>query len=272
MSSKGVKRASPGAMEAKNPLADVELTDEDAIKLQGIQKDIARADLIVERLAQQKMKPVYEKRRAIAKGIKKFWPVALMNHPILAMHAQHNADQVALSYLEDLWLVRDETESRTFTLEFYFKENPYFSNSVLRKEFRYVPPPNAGKETPDADGITPTMLDFSWDRDVQPQACKVEWKDEARNLTKLHPRVLDDDGDDIPAEGGSFFNFFEMGSDPFEVGVIIANDIFPEAVDYFLGQAGHDDIDEDEDEDSEDDENEEEIDLEKPRPKKQKQA
>lgn len=34
-------------MEAKNPLADVELTDEDAIKLQGIQKDIARADLIV---------------------------------------------------------------------------------------------------------------------------------------------------------------------------------------------------------------------------------
>lgn len=57
-----------------------------------------------------------------------------------------------------------------------------------------------------------------------------------------------------------------------QVGVIIANDIFPEAVDYFLGQAGHDDIDEDEDEDSEDDENEEEIDLEKPRPKKQKQA
>lgn len=49
------------------------------------------------------------------------------------------------------------------------------------------------------------------------QACKVEWKDEAKNLTKLHPRVLDDDGDDIPAEGGSFFNFFEMGSDPFEV-------------------------------------------------------
>lgn len=74
------------------------------------------------------MKPVYEKRRAIAKGIKKFWPVALMNHPILAMHAQHNADQVALSYLEDLWLVRDETESRTFTLEFvswFITSSPY---------------------------------------------------------------------------------------------------------------------------------------------------
>ena len=62
--------------------------------------------------------PVYEKRRAVVKAINKFWPVALMNHDLLAVHAQHNADQAALSYLEDVWLVRDATESRCFTLEF----------------------------------------------------------------------------------------------------------------------------------------------------------
>ena len=62
--------------------------------------------------------PVYEKRRAVVKAINKFWPVALMNHDLLAVHAQHNADQAALSYLEDLWLVRDPVESRCFTLEF----------------------------------------------------------------------------------------------------------------------------------------------------------
>ena len=45
MSSKGVKRASPGAETEKNPFGDVELTDEDAVKLQGIQKDIARVEL-----------------------------------------------------------------------------------------------------------------------------------------------------------------------------------------------------------------------------------
>lgn len=45
MSSKGVKRASPGAEAEKNPLGDVELTDEDAVKLQAIQKDVARVEL-----------------------------------------------------------------------------------------------------------------------------------------------------------------------------------------------------------------------------------
>ena len=58
-----------------------------------------------------------------------------------------------------------------------------------------------------------------------------------------------------------------------QIGVSIANDVFPEAIEYFLGQAGGDDLDSDEeDEDSEDDDEEEEIDLEKPRPKKQKNA
>ena len=64
------------------------------------------------------MVPVYEKRRAVLKAINKFWPVALMNHPMLAMHVQHNSDQAALSYLEDVWLTRDAVESRCFTLEF----------------------------------------------------------------------------------------------------------------------------------------------------------
>ena len=55
-----------------------------------------------------------------------------------------------------------------------------------------------------------------------------------------------------------------------QLGVNIAHDVFPEAIDYFLGEKGGQDIDSD-DEDSEDDSNEEEIDLEKPRPKKPRQ-
>ena len=34
---------------------------------------------------------------------------------------------------------------------------------------------------------------------------------------KLYPRVADDEDDDMPAEGGSFFNFFEIAEDPFDV-------------------------------------------------------
>jgi template-activating factor I len=45
--SKGMKRASPGAEEEKNPLSNVELSDEDAKKLTEIQRDLARAELIL---------------------------------------------------------------------------------------------------------------------------------------------------------------------------------------------------------------------------------
>ena len=51
-----------------------------------------------------------------------------------------------------------------------------------------------------------------------------------------------------------------------QIGILIANDIFPEAIEYFLGQRGGED--DDEDDEDEDDSDEEEIDLEKPRPKK----
>ncbi len=56
-----------------------------------------------------------------------------------------------------------------------------------------------------------------------------------------------------------------------QVGVAIANDVFPEAIEYFLGHTGGEELDSDEEEDSEDDD-EEEIDLEKPRAKKQKKV
>ena len=52
------------------------------------------------------------------KSIPKFWPIALMNMPQIAIYLGHNVDQQALSYLEDLWVVRDPVEPRAFTLEF----------------------------------------------------------------------------------------------------------------------------------------------------------
>ncbi|KAG5654037.1 hypothetical protein H0H81_008053 [Sphagnurus paluster] len=265
---KGTKRASPGADTEKNPLTDIELSDEDAKKLQAVQRDIARVELVLERQAQQKLVPAYEKRRQIIAGIPKFWPVALMNHSLFAYHVQHSADQLALSYLEDVWVVRDPAEPRCYTIEFTFKENPYFAEKVLRKEFKYVPPPAAADETPDADGITDSMLEFSWERDVVATGKKIEWKDADKALTKLYPRETAEDEDDI-GDPGSFFNFFEHDVDPSEIGLTIAGEIFPEAIDYFLGNVGGDELDSDDEDDDEDDDAEE-IDLTKPRSKKQK--
>lgn len=51
------------------------------------------------------------------KDIPKFWPVALMNST-LATFIQADDDIKALSALEDVWVQRDPTESRVFTIEF----------------------------------------------------------------------------------------------------------------------------------------------------------
>ncbi|KAF8845289.1 hypothetical protein BDN67DRAFT_961589 [Paxillus ammoniavirescens] len=267
----GKKRASPGTDTEKNPLEGVELGDEDAQKLQDVQKQIERTELLLERRGYQALLPVYERRRAIAKTIPKFWPVALMNHPLISFQAQHNVDRVALSYLEDFWVARDSKEPRCFTIEFYFKSNPYFTDSVLKKEYKYVPSAAAANETPDEDGLTSSMLDFSWARDVQPSATKISWKDPEKSLTKLHPRVEEDEEEsDMPAEAGSFFNFFEVASDPFDIGTTLANEVFSDATDYFLGNVPSDELDSDDEESEDDDDDAEEIDLEKPRSKKQK--
>lgn len=56
-----------------------------------------------------------------------------------------------------------------------------------------------------------------------------------------------------------------------QLGVIIANEVFPDAIDFFTGRMDED-LTDDEDDSDDDDEDAEEIDLEKPRAKKAKQA
>ena len=135
----GKKRASPGADIEKNPLGDIELSEAHNEKLNKISDESNRVDIAlgmwrpppkyivlrliwdwvpIEFLTQEKYAPFLQKRRDVLRGIPKFWPVALTNHPIVSVHAVHHQDQVALSYLEDVWLVRDPKEKRCFTLEF----------------------------------------------------------------------------------------------------------------------------------------------------------
>lgn len=85
------------------------------------------------------------------------------------------------------------------------------------KEYRYVPPPAAKDEKPDELGLTPSMIDFDWERDVEPQSQPIQWKSDAVNLSKLHPRILSDDDEEDVADIGSFFNFFTEKKDPLEV-------------------------------------------------------
>jgi len=41
------------------------------------------------------------------------------------------------------------------------------------------------------------------------QPTKIDWKDEAKNLTKLYPRIVNPEDPDEVEEPGSFFHLFE---------------------------------------------------------------
>ena len=49
------------------------------------------------------------------------------------------------------------------------------------------------------------------------QSIKINWTDPEKALTKVYPRKAGEDEDEMPADPGSFFNFFEHNSDPMEV-------------------------------------------------------
>ena len=165
------------------------------------------------------------------------------------------------------------------------------------KEYKYKP--SADAQPLDDDGVGEHMLDFSWDTDVEAVPTKINWKDADKALTKLYPAVFDEEDPEALIDPGSFFNFFEGAKDyvdvrvfvlPFldsetrrvahvirvgflQVGPTIANEVFPDAIQYFTGAMDDSEYGSDDEDDEEDDDDDaEEIDLEKPRAKKPKRA
>jgi template-activating factor I len=54
----------------------------------------------------------------------------------------------------------------------HFKPNPFFSDAVLKKEYKFNMQATDASDKPDENGITDAMLEFSWDRDVEPQVMR----------------------------------------------------------------------------------------------------
>ncbi|WWC60231.1 uncharacterized protein I303_102797 [Kwoniella dejecticola CBS 10117] len=211
--------------------------------------------------------------RPRVKGINQFWLTTLLNHTQIAAAATSKADQHALSFLEDVELVQDVNDFRPFELKFHFKENPYFSNTVLSKKYSL----RKGVEPAPKDGsVTDELRKFEGIDDLVPERFKIDWKTDEVNLPKKQPRVVqraDNEGDAAEDEGdfegdlGSFFIFFENDEDILQLGDAIRSDILPDAFAYFQdrgdsspGQEFGLDSDDDVDDDDEDDELDEESD------------
>lgn len=200
------------------------------------------------------------------KGLPAFWLTALKNHPALA-EMVCEGDEPALRALEDV-RAGFLANGPGFRLDFFFAENPYFSNLVLSKEYHLASP------------ASPTADDYVYDHAV---GSDIDWK-EGKNLcfktvTKTQ-RQKNGKGTRIVKREepqDSFFHFFSPPSMPsgdeasedeedveeleqeleadYEMGDIIKSELIPNAIHWFTGKAlefgDYDNYFEDEEDDQE---------------------
>lgn len=76
---------------------------------------------------------LYSQRAEYLKSYKGFWLKVLQNSP-LCSSLIYEKDIKALEYLMDIKCLTDP-DSDNFVIEFYFDQNPYFENQVLRKKY-----------------------------------------------------------------------------------------------------------------------------------------
>ncbi|XP_069756980.1 nucleosome assembly protein 1-like 4b isoform X2 [Narcine bancroftii] len=211
------------------------------------------------------------------KGIPEFWVTIFKNVDMLSELVEDH-DEPILKHLQDVRVKFSEpNEPMSFTLEFHFEPNDYFTNSVLTKTYKMKSEPDEtdpfsfeGPEIVDFVGCT---IDWKKGKNVTVKNIKKKQKHKGRGTVRIITKQVPND---------SFFNFFnpvkvsghgeeEMDEDSefnlatdFEIGHFFRERIVPRAVLYFTGEAIDDDedyeVEEGEEGEEEDDDEEEEGD------------
>jgi len=217
------------------------------------------------KIEDEKKDEVTEKTEDVV-GIPEFWLTIFKNVDMLAEMVQE-ADEPVLALLEDVTeTLSGNGETMGFTLHFHFKENDYFTNKVLTKEYMMKCEP-----------VEDNPFDFEGPEIFKCKGCEIDWK-KGKNLTvktvkkkQKHKNKGNIRTITKQMKADSFFNFFDpptVPEDPkvevdeetqqiltadFEIGHYIRERIVPRAVLYFTGEALDEDSDFEEEEESDDD-------------------
>ncbi|WIA18288.1 hypothetical protein OEZ85_009754 [Tetradesmus obliquus] len=213
------------------------------------------------------------------KGIPGFWATVLARAELV----QNEKDADALTYLTDITCESvsgtskqpaedggeaTEVETTGFMLTFTFKENPYFTNTVLTKSYHML-----DDDEPVLERSEGTEIDWKPGKNITVKVMKKKPKKgarpDAKPQTKLEPvdsffnffsppQVPDDDAD---MDGEEMEQLHEEIEADYDAGDTIKTKLIPHAVAWFTGEALEDegigmfgdDDDEDEDEDDDDD-------------------
>jgi len=196
-------------------------------------------------------------------GVPSFWLTIFKNVEMLADMVQEN-DEPVLELLEDVTVTLNNPMG--FVIHFHFKENEYFTNKVLTKEYEMKCEPMEdepfGFEGPEIFKCKGCTIDWKKGKNLTVKLVKKKQKHKNKgNVRTITKQVKAD----------SFFNFFDPPSVPddptaevdeetqailtadFEIGHYIRERIVPRAVLYFTGEALEEDSDFEEEEDDDDD-------------------
>jgi nucleosome assembly protein 1-like 1 len=213
------------------------------------------------------------------KGIPEFWLQAMKNQETLALLITPD-DEKVLGYMKDL---KCNNKDQEFELQFHFNDNPFFTDSVLTKTYKF---------SEEAEG-----LEDDEELCTGIEGCDIHWKP-GKNLTvKVEKKKQKKKGKPVrtvtqEVSNESFFNFFKAPAVPnpadmdmddedeedfdmhqeaqaefemdLDIASLIKERLIPHALGFFTGELtshhdshGHDfdfdDADEDEDEDDDDD-------------------
>jgi len=211
-----------------------------------------------------------ENNSADVKGIPDFWLTVFRNTELLSEMVQEH-DEPVLKKLRDIKIVHGNDEKeQSYTIEFHFDKNEFFSNPVLTKQYFL-------KATVDED----YPFAFEGPEIYKCKGCNIDWE-KSMNLTIKTIRKTQKHKErgavrtitkQVPND--SFFNFFnppEVSEDKdkideesqdilttdFEIGHFLRARIMPKAILYFTGDIVDDDDDYDEEEELEEEDEEEE--------------
>ncbi|CAN0890334.1 Nucleosome assembly protein 1-like 4 [Linum grandiflorum] len=207
--------------------------------------------------------PLYAQRHQIVheEGVSDFWLNTMKNHAVLTEEIS-DRDEAALISLKEIKCTYhdDQMKNPGFKLEFFFYDNPYFSNSVLTKIYNLTYEYDLHSD-PVLESATGTEIEWY-------QGKCLTQKTAVRRRNGEGPKTVTEDCE-------SFFNFFKTPYIPkddeeeldddgegklerdYDIACFIKDTIVPHAVSWFTGEAGIRDRDDwlDDDDDEEDNDN-----------------
>uniref|UniRef100_A0AAX7V913 Nucleosome assembly protein 1-like 1 n=1 Tax=Astatotilapia calliptera TaxID=8154 RepID=A0AAX7V913_ASTCA len=188
------------------------------------------------------------------KGIPEFWLTVFKNVDLLSDMLQEH-DEPILKHLQDIKVkFSDPGQPMSFTLEFQFEPNDFFTNTVLTKTYKMRSEPDENDpfsfDGPEIMSCTGCTIEWTKGKNVTLKTIKKKQKHKGRGTVRTVTKTVPND---------SFFNFFtppevpengELDEDSeailaadFEIGHFIRERIVPRAVLYFTGEAIEDDDD-----------------------------